>query len=159
MAILTDDTTEVSKVVIGSHGPPRVPPPTSKLTPTSQAAGFFRVLGTLNVRPSQTPENPFEPCIDMERSENNFQVSVTVIMVQFIRLRGEFWVGVRALLQRRAWSHRVAAACSAQGCPHGTKLRTAHYFSIRNLRLSKNFPPFGRRVAVRTLRKIKSNVD
>ena len=67
-------------------------------------------------------------------------------MVQFIRLRGEFWVGVRALLQRRAWSHRVAAACSAQGCPHGTKLRTAHYFSIRNLRLSKNFKfqPFGR---------------
>ena len=27
---------------------------------------------------------------------------------------------------------------------------TAHYFSMRNLRLSKNFPPFGRRVALRT---------
>ena len=61
-------------------------------------------------------------------------------MVQFIRLRGEFWVGVRALLQRRAWSHRVAAACSAQGCPHGTELRTAHYFSIRNLRTQQKFP-------------------
>lgn len=72
MAILTDDTTEVSKVVIGSHGPPRVPPPTSKLTPTSQAAGFFRVLGTLNVRPSQTPENPFEPYIDMREIISSF---------------------------------------------------------------------------------------
>ena len=38
-------------------------------------------------------------------------------------------------------SHRVAAAFSARGCPHGTKLCTAHYFStgIRNLLLSKNF--------------------
>ena len=42
-------------------------------------------------------------------------------------------------------SHRVAAAFSARGCPHGKKLCTAHYFStgIRNLRLSKNFLPFG----------------
>ena len=48
-------------------------------------------------------------------------------MVQFIRLRGDFWFGVRVLSQ---WSHRVAAACSARGCPHGTKLRTAHYFSM-----------------------------
>ena len=30
---------------------------------------------------------------------------------------------------------RVAAAFSALGCPHGTKLRAAHYFSVRNLRL------------------------
>ena len=77
-------------------------------------------------------------------------------MVQFIRLRGDFWFGVRVLSQ---WSHRVAAACSARGCPHGTKLRTAHYFSIRNLRLSKNFPPFGRRVANAHCAKIKINVD
>ena len=77
-------------------------------------------------------------------------------MVQFIRLRGDFWFGVRVLSQ---WSHRVAAACSARGCPHGTKLRTAQYFSIRNLRLSKNFLPFGgRRVAVRTLRQNLANV-
>ena len=27
-------------------------------------------------------------------------------------------------------------------------LHATHYFSIRKLRLSKNFPPFGRRVAV-----------
>ena len=42
-------------------------------------------------------------------------------------------------------SHRVAAAFSARGCPHGKKLCTAHYFStgIRNLLLSKNFLPFG----------------
>ena len=46
-------------------------------------------------------------------------------------------------------SHRAAADFSAWGCPQGTELCTAHYFSIRNLRLSKNFPPFGRRVAVR----------
>ena len=30
---------------------------------------------------------------------------------------------------------RVAAAFSARGYPHGTKLRTAHNFSIRNLRI------------------------
>ena len=77
-------------------------------------------------------------------------------MVQFIRLRGDFWFGVRVLSQ---WSHRVAAACSARGCPHGTKLRTAQYFSIRNLRLSKIFLPFGRRVAVRTLRQNLANVE
>ena len=45
------------------------------------------------------------------------------------------------------------------GCPHGTRLRTAHYFSIRNLRLSKNFPPFGRRVADAHCAQIKINVD
>jgi hypothetical protein len=58
-------------------------------------------------------------------------------------------------------SHRVAAAFSARGCPHGKKLCTAHYFStgIRNLRLSKNFLPFGcqwpgrpGRVAVRSIK-------
>jgi hypothetical protein len=32
-------------------------------------------------------------------------------MVQFIRLRGDFWFGVRVLSQ---WSHCVAAACSAR---------------------------------------------
>ena len=125
MAILTDDTTEVSKVVIGSHGPPRVPPPTSKLTPTSQAAGFFRVLGTLNVRPSQTQENPFEPCIDMERSENNFQVSVTVIMVQFIRLRGDFGAG---LISDHHTASHLPGAFSARGCPHAQNFARSPLF-------------------------------
>ena len=39
------------------------------------------------------------------------------------------------------------------------KLRTAHYFkfSIRNLRLSKNFLPFGRRVAVRRFAQKRIN--
>ena len=32
-------------------------------------------------------------------------------------------------------------------------LHAAHYFSIRKLRLSKSLPPFGRRVAVRSLRQ------
>ena len=36
------------------------------------------------------------------------------------------------------WSYRVAADSSARGCPHCTKLRTAHYFIIRNLHL-RNF--------------------
>ena len=61
-------------------------------------------------------------------------------MVQFISLRGDFGFG-------------FGFYRSGRGRPHGTKLRTAHYFSIRNLRLSKNFPPFGRRVAVRALRQ------
>ena len=44
-------------------------------------------------------------------------------------------------------------------CPHCTKLCTAHYFILRNLRLSKNLPPPGRRVAARSLRqKIKSTL-
>ena len=41
-------------------------------------------------------------------------------------------------------------------------MRTAHYFSIRNLRLSKNLPPFGRRrVAVRSIapKPQAANVD
>ena len=32
-------------------------------------------------------------------------------------------------------------------------LHATHYFSIRKLRLSKSLPPFGRRVAVRSLRQ------
>ena len=58
--------------------------------------------------------------------------------------------------------HRTALQLffPARGCPHGTKLRTAHYFSIRNLRLSKNLPPFGRRrVAVRSIAPKAANVD
>ena len=61
-------------------------------------------------------------------------------MVQFISLRGDFGFG-------------FGFCRSGRGRPHGTKLRTAHYFSIRKLRLSKNFPPFGRCVAVRALRQ------
>ena len=47
---------------------------------------------------------------------------------------------------------------SARGCPNRTKLCTAQYFIIRNLRLSESFPPFGRRVAERNSPQIKSNV-
>ena len=32
-------------------------------------------------------------------------------------------------------------------------LHATHYFSIQKLRLSKSLPPFGRRVAVRSLRQ------
>ena len=38
-------------------------------------------------------------------------------------------------------------------------MRTAHYFSMRNLRLSKSLPPFGRRVAVRSIAPKPANVD
>ena len=67
-----------------------------------------------------------------------------VIMVQFIRLRGDFGFGFGFYRSGRTASQLLALREAA----HGTKLRTAHYFSIRNLRLSKSFPPFGRRVAL-----------
>ena len=70
-----------------------------------------------------------------------------VIMVQFIRPRTIFGLG-RVKLRP---SHRVESGFSARGCPHCTELCIAHYFIIQNLRLSKNFPPFGRRVAVSSL--------
>jgi hypothetical protein len=49
-----------------------------------------------------------------------------------------------------------AADFSARGCPHRTKLCTAHYFIIRNL--SESFPPFGRRVGECTLRQVESTI-
>ena len=48
-------------------------------------------------------------------------------------------------------SCHIAADFSVRGCPHCIKLCTAHYFSMRNLRLSKNFQPFGRHAAVRQI--------
>ena len=58
------------------------------------------------------------------------------------------WGGVNlTLASDHASSHRVSADFSSRGCPHRSKLCTAHHFSIRNLRLSESLPPFCRRVA------------
>ena len=82
-------------------------------------------------------------------------------MVQFIRLRGEFWVGVRALLQRRAWSHRVAAEISRREAARKV-LNFAQPIilaCIRNLRLSKIFRHSAGAWLNAHCAKIKINVD
>ena len=50
---------------------------------------------------------------------------------------------------------RVAAALCAR-LPAWYQIAHSPYFSIRNLRLSKNFPPFGRRWLTRIAPKSKS---
>ena len=54
-------------------------------------------------------------------------------------------IGFRTDLSRTIAPQLIFQREAARTVP---EVRTAHYFSIRNLRLSKNFPPFGRRVAV-----------
>ena len=60
-------------------------------------------------------------------------------------------IGFRTDLSRTIAPQLIFQREAARTVP---EMRTAHYFSIRNLpvRLSKNFLPFGRRVAVRTFR-------
>jgi hypothetical protein len=86
----------------------------------------------------------------MERSENNFQVSVTVIMVQFIRLRGDFWAGF--ISDHRTASQLLSQREAARMVPIFAQPIILAYGTC----LSKNFQPFGRRVAKRALRQ-KSN--
>ena len=88
----------------------------------------------------------------MERSENNFQVSVTVIMVQFIRLRGDFWVGAGFISDHRTASQLLSQREAARMVPIFAQPIILAYGTC----LSKNFQPFGRRVAKRALRQ-KSN--
>jgi len=66
-----------------------------------------------------------------------------------------------SLLPRHSWffSTRLRPAP-----PHWHQTWTlhtvaAHYFSIRNLRLSKSLPPFGRHLAVRSIAPKAANVD
>ena len=47
----------------------------------------------------------------------------------------------------------VAADFQREAARMHQTLHATHYFSIRKLRLSKSLPPFGRRVAVRSLRQ------
>ena len=76
-------------------------------------------------------------------------------MVQFIRLRGEFFgLGFGLYCSGRTDGRTASQLLSWREAARITRYQTctAHYFSMRNLRLSKNFLPFGRRVAVRTFR-------
>ena len=59
-------------------------------------------------------------------------------------------IGFRTDLSRTIAPQLIFQREAARTVP---EMRTAHYFSIRNLRLGKNFPPFGRCVAVRALRQ------
>ena len=65
-------------------------------------------------------------------------------------------IGFRTDLSRTIAPQLIFQREAARTVP---EMRTAHYFSIRNLRLSKNLPPFGRRVAVRSIGQKPANVD
>ena len=104
--------------------------------------------GTTVPASTVVPRGPYqEPEPRSYGTIGNILFKKFVIMVQFIRPRTIFGLG-RVKLRP---SHRVESGFSARGCPHCTELCIAHYFIIQNLRLSKNFPPFGRRVAVSSL--------
>ena len=82
-------------------------------------------------------------------------------MVQFIRLRGDFFglgfgLYCSGRTDGRTASQLLALREAARMVPDCAQPIILAYGTCE---LSKNFPPFGRRVAVRTLRKIKSNVD
>ena len=53
----------------------------------------------------------------------------------------------------------VAADFQREAARMHQTLHATHYFSIRKLRLSKSLPPFGRRVAVRSIAPKPANVD
>ena len=71
-------------------------------------------------------------------------------MVQFIRPGAIFGLGFGFYRSGRTASQLLSQREAAR--MHQT-LHATHYFSIRKLRLSKSLPPFGRRVAVRSLRQ------
>ena len=71
-------------------------------------------------------------------------------MVQFIRLRGDFWVGAGFISDHRTASQLLSQREAARMVPIFAQPIILAYGTC----LSKNFQPFGRRVVVRALRQI-----
>ena len=66
-------------------------------------------------------------------------------MVQFIRLGGDFWIGFGFYRSGRTASQLLALREAARMVPDCAQPIILAYGTCE---LSKNFPPFGRRVAV-----------
>ena len=69
-------------------------------------------------------------------------------MVQFIRLRGDFWAGF--ISDHRTASQLLSQREAARMVPIFAQPIILAYGTCASV---KNFPPFGRRVAVRALRQ------
>ena len=77
-------------------------------------------------------------------------------MVQFIRLGGDFWIGFGFYRSGRTASQLLALREAARMVPNCAQPIILAYGTCE---LSKNFPPFGRRVAVTHIAQNQINVD